>query len=188
MTIPDSRRRAGLYPLEYGWLFLPLLFAFLAFPLARIALAGLCFVWVAALLFQRARGCGYIRAWLMTALMMVLWVGVCALLTRLADGLFQWAGETLSGEGRMVTVVLTGSFAVYGVAASVAARLLRIATWPDAAVLFAGVMAIAAGAVMNGILGTSWLFPAGVLAASGVVFVYLYRNRRAIILKNTVVE
>lgn len=159
--------------LEYGWLLLPPVFAFLVFPLAGIVLSGVSFVWVAALLLQRAKGRGYVRAILTIAVMMVLWLGICALLTFLADDLFKWAGEAISPEGHMVTTVLIGSFAVYGLTAAAAAKLLRIASLPDAAALFAGVMMIAAGAVINGRVDSLWPLPVGVAAASVLMFFYL---------------
>jgi hypothetical protein len=163
------RHLSRLHPLEYGWLLLPLPFAFLAFPLARVVLAGIAFVWVAALLFQRQRGVGYVRALLMAALMMILWTGICALLTGLANGLFQWAGENIAHQTYMVTSVLMLSFAVYGVAAVLAVRLLRIGTWCDAGILLLALMGMASGAVLASTLESLWAFPVATAMAVIVV-------------------
>ena len=169
MQVFDRRPKAaatGLHPPEYGWLLLPVICALLVFPLARVALAAIAFVWVAALLYLRKRHIGYLRAWLMASLLMGLWLGLCALLTHLAQGLFEWAGEHFADEGLMVTGVLMTSFAVYGVTAAIAIKLLRIGGWRDAGVLFLAFMCMATGAVLSGTLDSLWTFPAGTAAGA----------------------
>lgn len=169
------RHLSKLHPLEYGWLLLPLVFAFLAFPLVRVALAGIAFVWVAALLFQRRRGVGAMRALLMASLMMILWTGICGLLTGLANGLFQWAGESIVHKAYMVTSFLMLSFAVYGVAAALAFRLLGIGTWRDAGVLLLALMCMATGAVLASAIDSLWAFPVAA-AVAAIVLAFSLRS------------
>lgn len=171
-----SNRREGLHPLEYGWLILPLFFAFLAFPLARVALAGICFVWVAALLLQRVRGVSYLRSWLMTGILIMAWLSICTVLTMLAEGLFRRAGEVFSENGYMVTGVLMATFTVYGIAAALAVRLLGIGGWRDTSVLLATFLLFATGAAFSGMSDSPWTFPAGVTASAALLALHLRKN------------
>lgn len=165
-----------LHPLEYSWLLLPFLFSFLAFPLARVVLSGICFVWVVALLFRRMRDIGYLRAMLMASVLMVAWVGICALLTYLANDLFTWAGEEFSEEGAMVTSVLMVSFLVYGLFAAMGIRLLGIGSGRDAGVLFVASLLLAGGAVLSGMSDSPWAFHAGIGAGAALVALHLRKK------------
>lgn len=170
-----STQKQGLHMLEYGWLLLPFLFAFLAFPLARVVLSGICFVWVAALLFQRVRGISYLRSGLMASVLMVVWAGICALLTYLANDLFTWAGEAFSEEGAMVTGVLMASFTVYGIAAALGIRLSGIGSGCNTIVLFVAFMLLACGAISSGMSDSYWAFPVGIGAGTALLALHLRR-------------
>lgn len=175
-TVETSR----LSLVEYGWLLLPQLFAFLAFPLARVALAGISFTWVAMLMFQRRRRISHLRALAIAGLAMVAWLMLCALLTFLADDAFRWAGKTFADQGMMVVTTLMFTFAVFASTAAVVTVLLRIGGWGEAAILFICLMCMASGAVLSGMVDTLWAFPIGTLAASGLLALFLaWRPRRS---------
>jgi len=174
--------RSRLPIADYGWLLLPLLFAFLAFPLARVALAGSAFLWVALLLFQRRRRILYVRAVLMVSVALVAWLMLCALLTFLADDAFRWAGETFANGGAMVTTTLMFTFTIFASTAAVVTMLLRIGGWGEAAILFACLMCMASGAVLSGMVDSLWAFPICALAASGLLALFLaWKPLRALI-------
>lgn len=176
MAMTDRRRmaaRSRLPPVEYGWLLLPPLFAFLVFPLARVALTGIAFVSVALLLFQRRRRVSYLLAVPLTSLAMVAWLATCALLTFLADDAFRWAGERFAEEGTMVVTTLMFTFAVFAASAAIVTVLLRIGGRSEAAILFAGLMCMASGAAFSGMVDSVWAFPICALAACGLTALFL---------------
>ncbi len=174
MTDRKSATAASrLFLPEYGWLLLPLVFAFLAFPLARVVLAGIAFVWVALLLFQRSRGVSYLRALAMTTLAMPVWVMLCALLTFLANDVFRWAGETFADAGPLIVTTLMFTFVVFASVAAAVTLLLRIAGWDSAVILFVCLMCMAIGAVAPAFFDSLWAFPIGTLAASVLLALFL---------------
>ena len=175
MDTPTAPPRL-LWP-EYGWLLLPLAFAFLAFPLVRVILAGLAFMWVAPLLLQRRRGTSYLRSLVMTASAMLLWLALCALATHLAEDAFRWGGATFADEASMVVSTLMLTFVFFSVMASLVVVALRIGGVMDAGVLFLCLMCVATGAVLSGQTDILWAFPVSTFLASGLFGTFLCVRR-----------